>query len=105
MRNTATLAGGLVAAVRPLDGRPGDGEPGCVLVDTQGRAVSVVVVDPAGGVHHVPAMLVAPSSVPADVLRRAMTRPLRWHSAPLVCTDVRGSVLVGAGVALALKPG
>lgn len=81
------------AAVRPMDGRTGDAGSGCVLVDPQGRAVSVVVVDPAGCAHHVPAMLVAPSSSPADVLRRAMTRPLRWHSAPLVCTDVRGGVL------------
>ncbi|WP_298456690.1 EAL domain-containing protein [uncultured Cellulomonas sp.] len=88
----------VLALVRPATVRPPNldrdgGEPGSVLVDSHGRAVSVVVVDPSGRSHDVPAMLVAPSSVPADVLRRAMTRPLGWHSAPLVCTDVRGGVL------------
>jgi len=68
-------------------------QAGSVVVDDHGRAVSVVVTDLSGGLHDVPAMLVAPSSAPADVLRRAMTRPLRWHGAPLVCTDVQGAVL------------
>jgi hypothetical protein len=52
-----------------------------------------MVTDPSGLVHEVPAMTVAPSSAPADVLRRAMTRPVPWRHAPLVCTDVHGGVI------------
>jgi EAL domain-containing protein (putative c-di-GMP-specific phosphodiesterase class I) len=81
------------AVVHPHGATVGLDEVGSVLVDTNGRAVVVVVEDPAGQRHDVPAMLVAPSSTPADVLRRAMTRPPAWHHAPLVCTDVRGGVL------------
>lgn len=88
----------VLALVRPAvidrpDDRPGSSEVGTVRVDGQGRAVVVVVADPTGRVHDVPAMLVAPSSAPTDVLRRAMTRPPALHHAPLVCTDVRGGVL------------
>jgi EAL domain-containing protein (putative c-di-GMP-specific phosphodiesterase class I) len=88
----------VLALVRPAQVHPRDlprmtPEAGSVLVDGYGRAVGVLVEDPSGAVHDVPAMLVAPSSAPADVLRRAMTRPPAWHHVPLVCTDVRGGVL------------
>ncbi len=80
-------------SVRPPAPRAVADDAGSVVVDDQGRAVAVVVVDLSGGVHEVPAMLVAPSAGPADVLRRAISRPLHLHTAPLVCTDVRGRVL------------
>ncbi len=88
----------VLALVRPAQVHPRDvpratAEAGSVLVDGHGRAVVVRVADPSGAVHDVPAMLVAPSSAPTDVLRRAMTRPPAWHHVPLVCTDVRGGVL------------
>ncbi len=81
------------ARVQPQDPAAGPAEAGSVLVDAHGRAVVVMVADPSGAVHRVPAMLVAPSSAPTDELRRAMTRPPAWQHAPLVCTDVRGGVL------------
>jgi EAL domain-containing protein (putative c-di-GMP-specific phosphodiesterase class I) len=81
------------AVVHPHDAPAGARATGYVRTDVEGRAALVVVTDPAGRVHEVPAMLVAPSSAPADVLRRAMTRPAPWRHAPLVCTDVHGVVI------------
>jgi EAL domain-containing protein (putative c-di-GMP-specific phosphodiesterase class I) len=81
------------AVVHPHDAPRGAQRPGSVRMDSEGRAAVVVVTDPAGRVHEVPAMVVAPSSAPADVLRRAMTRPAEWRHAPLVCTDVHGVVV------------
>lgn len=66
---------------------------GTVLLDERGRAVSVLVLDPAGRPHAVPALLVSPTSSPLDVLRRAMSRPAPCRAAPVVCTDARGAVL------------
>jgi hypothetical protein len=81
------------AVVHAHDTPAGVPGPGFVRLDRDGRATVVVVTDPAGRMHEVPAMLVAPSSAPADVLRRAMTRPAEWRHAPLVCTDVHGVVM------------
>jgi EAL domain-containing protein (putative c-di-GMP-specific phosphodiesterase class I) len=81
------------AAVVRHDAPRGGPGPGAVRLDDHGRAAVVVVTDPAGAVHEVPAMTVAPSSAPADVLRRAMTRPAPWRHAPVVCTDVHGGVI------------
>jgi EAL domain-containing protein (putative c-di-GMP-specific phosphodiesterase class I) len=81
------------AVVHASDAPRGATGPGSVRLDDQGHAAVVAVTDPSGRVHEVPAMVVAPSSAPADVLRRAMTRPVEWRHAPLVCTDVHGGVV------------
>ncbi|NMR19319.1 EAL domain-containing protein [Cellulomonas fimi] len=92
------FAENVVALVRPAAVRSGRApagpwEPGTVLLDDDGRPRAVVVVDPAGVTHRVPALTVAPSSAPDEVLRRALARPAAWHAAPVVCTDSRGVVL------------
>jgi EAL domain-containing protein (putative c-di-GMP-specific phosphodiesterase class I) len=79
--------------VRAADAPAGATVPGSVRLDAHGRAAVVGVTDPVGRVHEVPAMVVAPSSAPGDVLRRAMTRPAPWRHAPVVCTDARGTVV------------
>lgn len=66
---------------------------GEIVVDRAGRPRRVVVADPGGGTHLAPALVVAPSSPPDDVLRRAMARAERWRHAPVVCTDARGRVM------------
>lgn len=70
----------------------GSDETGDVIVDDAGRPIAVVVAQVHGSAR-VPAMCVAPSSDPADVLRRAMARPDAHRCAPVVCTDPRGQVL------------
>ncbi|GAA2729648.1 EAL domain-containing protein [Cellulomonas aerilata] len=81
------------AQVHPYDAPGGLAGLGSVRLDRRGHAAVVVVTDPAGRLHEVPAMTVAPSSAPADVLRRAMARPSAWRLAPVVCTDVNGAVV------------
>ena len=66
---------------------------GDVVLGTDGRPEHVVVADPAGGMHRVPAMVVAPSAPPPEVLHRAMSRMAAWQHAPVVCTDPRGVVI------------
>ncbi|MDT0165312.1 EAL domain-containing protein [Actinotalea sp. AC32] len=100
-RLRAGLGDHVAALVRPAEVRAhaaadpvrrGVGE-GDVLLDVRGRPVSVVVQDPAGGHHLVPALVVAPSSPPDEVLRRAMARVAQWRHAPVVCTDTAGAVV------------
>ncbi|QTE28483.1 EAL domain-containing protein [Pengzhenrongella sicca] len=92
--------GGHIAALvrhavvhRPAPAETEPPETGTIVVDAAGRASAVVVADPAGGLHRVPALVAAPSSDPRDVLRRAIARPAAWHFAPVVCTDDRGVVM------------
>ncbi len=72
----------------------GDGalSPGDVVVDELERPLRVAVAE-SHGVSTVPAMCVAPSSSPADVLRRAVARPPGQRDAPVVCTDPRGRLI------------
>lgn len=72
---------------------------GDVVVDRVGRPVSVVVHDPDGLRHLVPALVVAPSTPPLEVLQRAMSRAAAWQHAPVVCTDARGDVIGTVAVA------
>lgn len=72
---------------------------GDVVVDRVGRPVSVVVYDPEGLRHLVPALVVAPSTPPLEVLARAMARAAAWQHAPVVCTDARGDVIGTVAVA------
>jgi EAL domain-containing protein (putative c-di-GMP-specific phosphodiesterase class I) len=64
-----------------------------VLVDVDGRPLSVLIPGPDNLPYVVPAMSVAPSSAPRDVARRALGRPAWQRGAPLVCTDVNGQVI------------
>ncbi|MEV1289813.1 EAL domain-containing protein [Micromonospora sp. NPDC049679] len=64
-----------------------------VLIDVDGRPLSVLVPGPDDLLYVVPAMTVAPSSAPRDVARRALGRPAWQRGAPLVCTDVNGQVI------------
>lgn len=81
-----------VAFDHVLDG-PARAVAGDVVVDPRGRPTAVVLLDPAGCTHEVPALVVAPSSAPHEVLQRAMARTAAWQHAPVVCTDPRGAVL------------
>lgn len=100
-RARAGLGDHLLALVRPAEVlAPGTGgavptlaADGDVVLDGRGRPSGVVVEDPAGGRHLAPALVVAPSSPPDEVLRRAMARVAAWRHAPVVCTDTRGAVM------------
>lgn len=83
----------------PVLEHEGELRPGDVLVDERGTPVSVVLDDPAGSRHLVPALVVAPSTPPHEVLTRAMARAAAWQHAPVVCTDARGQVLGTVAVA------
>lgn len=104
LRTRSDLGHYVFGLVRPAVLRDGPGagpatddraslHPGEVVVDGSGRPRRVVVADPAGGTHLAPALVVAPSSPPDDVLRRAMARAEQWRHAPVVCTDARGRVM------------
>lgn len=70
-----------------------DLEPDDVVVDELTRPLFVVVEQSQGRATPVPAMTVAPASDPADVLRRAMSRPAHLRFAPVACTDPSGVLL------------
>jgi EAL domain-containing protein (putative c-di-GMP-specific phosphodiesterase class I) len=63
---------------------------GTVLVGADGRPTALVTHGPTGTRYDAPVLAVAPSSAPADVVRRAMSRPEGLRGTPVVCTDVRG---------------
>lgn len=98
-RTRSDLGHYVFSLVRPAVLAPATGDGlvprrvGEVVVDASGRPRGVVVGDPGGGTHLAPALVVAPSSPPDDVLRRAMAREERWRHAPVVCTDARGRVM------------
>ncbi|GAA1808759.1 EAL domain-containing protein [Planosporangium flavigriseum] len=70
-----------------------DEAQGTAVVDDLGRPLGVVVADPLGVARLAPALAVAPSSTPVDVIRRAMARPV-WHrGTPVVCTDINGQLI------------
>lgn len=98
----ATLREHVLGLVRPATvhlGDPATAIDGDVVAGADERPSHVVVADPAGGRHLVPALLVAPSTPPAEVLQRAMARTAAWRHAPVVCTDPRGRVLGTISVA------
>lgn len=77
--------------------RPDDrGSPalrhGDVLVDASGRPVDVAFAQ-VDRIVIAPAMVVAPSASPAEVLRRAMARPAAVRSIPIVCSDSAGRLI------------
>ncbi|GII25293.1 EAL domain-containing protein [Planosporangium mesophilum] len=70
-----------------------DAAPGSAVVDDVGRPVGVVIADPLGTPRLAPALAVAPSSKPVDLIRRAMARPI-WHrGTPVACTDSSGRLI------------
>jgi EAL domain-containing protein (putative c-di-GMP-specific phosphodiesterase class I) len=67
--------------------------PGTVLVDEHHRPLAVGFRDALGEPRLGPAMVVAASSTPTEVARRALARPVWCRGTPVVCTNPRGEVI------------